>query len=189
MRIAAVIMASGFSKRMGSNKLLLRYKGKPLIEYVMDAVKQVDFAQTVIVSSYEEILNLGEIKGFETVKNDFPQKGQSHSVQIGTNACKHMDAIMYIPGDMPFLTEKILNQLLMEAKQFPQDIIRPVYEDKPGNPVIFPSCFFEELLTVNGDAGGRFILKKYPDRVKNVYIFDTRTGADIDTPEDIKKWL
>ena len=41
--ITAVILASGFSKRMGCNKLLLPVEGKAMIAHVFDAVRQVKF--------------------------------------------------------------------------------------------------------------------------------------------------
>ena len=41
--ITAVILASGFSKRMGCNKLLLPVEGKAMIAHVFDAVRQVEF--------------------------------------------------------------------------------------------------------------------------------------------------
>ena len=51
--ITAVILASGFSKRMGCNKLLLPVEGKAMIAHVFDAVRQVEFEQTVVVTGFD----------------------------------------------------------------------------------------------------------------------------------------
>ena len=51
--ITAVILASGFSKRMGCNKLLLPVEGKAMIAHVFDAVRQVEFEQTVVVQCWQ----------------------------------------------------------------------------------------------------------------------------------------
>ena len=43
MKTGAVIMASGFSRRMGENKLLLKYKGKTFIENTADKALEYGF--------------------------------------------------------------------------------------------------------------------------------------------------
>ena len=81
--ITAVILASGFSKRMGCNKLLLPVEGKAMIAHVFDAVRQVEFEQTVVVTGFDSIAQLAVGNGFQAVDNDSPEIGQSHSVVLG----------------------------------------------------------------------------------------------------------
>ena len=42
MKITAVIMCSGLSRRMGKNKLLMEFRGRKMFEYVFDAVAACD---------------------------------------------------------------------------------------------------------------------------------------------------
>ena len=55
MKITAVIMCSGLSRRMGENKLLMPFRGRRLFEYAVDAVREAGFWKTVVVTAYEEI--------------------------------------------------------------------------------------------------------------------------------------
>ena len=71
--ITAVILASGFSKRMGCNKLLLPVEGKAMIAHVFDAVRQVEFEQTVVVTGFDSIAQLAVGNGFLAVDNDSPE--------------------------------------------------------------------------------------------------------------------
>ena len=71
--ITAVILASGFSKRMGCNKLLLPVEGKAMIAHVFDAVRQVKFEQTVVVTGFDSIAQLAVGHGFQAVDNDSPE--------------------------------------------------------------------------------------------------------------------
>lgn len=57
MKISAIIMASGLSRRMGENKLLLDFKGDKLYEWTFDLVEEIDFDDVILVSSYDEILD------------------------------------------------------------------------------------------------------------------------------------
>ena len=50
--ITAIVMASGFSKRMGLNKLLMKYNDKFLIEYTLEKISQCDFVEKIIVKEY-----------------------------------------------------------------------------------------------------------------------------------------
>ena len=64
--ISAIILASGYSRRMGKNKLLLKYEGKSLIEHTIDTILQCDFSEVILVAREEEIIEIGKknrIKG------------------------------------------------------------------------------------------------------------------------------
>ena len=60
MRVTAVIMCSGFSRRMGENKLLMDFRGKRMFEYTVDTVKKAGFYKTVVVTAYDEIADYSE---------------------------------------------------------------------------------------------------------------------------------
>ena len=52
MKITAVIMCSGLSRRMGKNKLLMEFRGHKMFEYVFDAVAACDFYNVIVVTAY-----------------------------------------------------------------------------------------------------------------------------------------
>ena len=52
--ISAIIMASGSSRRMGKNKLKLKYKEKFIFEYVIDLVSSYPFDEKIIVTNGSE---------------------------------------------------------------------------------------------------------------------------------------
>ncbi len=47
--VNAIIMASGYSTRMGKNKLMLPLKEKPIIEHVIDAITKCKFNEIILV--------------------------------------------------------------------------------------------------------------------------------------------
>ena len=51
--ISLIILASGFSRRFVSNKLLYEFHGKKLIEYAFD--KASAFLDVIVVTQYEKI--------------------------------------------------------------------------------------------------------------------------------------
>ena len=118
--ITAVILASGFSKRMGCNKLLLPVEGKAMIAHVFDAVRQVEFEQTVVVTGFDSIAQLAVGNGFQAVDNDSPEIGQSHSVVLGVQKTSQSAGWMFFNGDMPWLKSDTIGKLLEYADTYCQ---------------------------------------------------------------------
>ncbi len=183
--ITAVILASGFSKRMGCNKLLLPVEGKAMIAHVFDAVRQAGFEQTGVVTGFDSIAQLAVGNGFQAVDNDSPEIGQSHSVVLGVQKTSQSAGWMFFNGDMPWLKSDTIGKLLEYADA--AHIVVPRYGSRPGQPVYFPAAFKAELLALTGDHGGRTIIRNHPDRVCYVPIDNIRQGVDVDTPEGYEK--
>lgn len=181
----AVILASGFSRRMGSNKLLLPIDGKAMISHVFEAVQQADFNQRLVVTSYDEIVQMAVSYGFQFIKNRHPEIGQSHSVVLGVSATQQSDGWMFLNGDMPWLRADTINTLLEYADQ--THVIVPKYGESPGQPVYFPAAYKAELMALTGDHGGRTIIRSHPECVTYVPISNIGQGMDVDTPECYEK--
>lgn len=182
--ISGIILASGFSKRIAENKLLLPVCGIPLVERVIRAAKASRLDEVILVYRQEEVRRIGEDCQALTVFNDEAREGQSAAVKRGIE-CTHPEtgAFMFLVGDQPFLTFQILDTLIATWEEHPDHIIVPCYGGKRGNPVIFPVHLKKELLSLSGDIGGRSVIERN-GRVKQVEIRDPRSGFDIDTKED-----
>ena len=64
-------------------------------------------------------------------------------------------------------------------------ICRLAFNENAGAPVIFPACYYNELLTLPQGKGGGFIAKKHPAQVILVPAQDEYELYDIDTPDDL----
>ena len=61
-------------------------EGKAMIAHVFDAVRQVGFEQTVVVTGFDSIAQLAVGNGFQAVDNDSPEigcGGGTENVTIG----------------------------------------------------------------------------------------------------------
>ena len=54
-KIAIIIMASGYSERFGSNKLLESFLDKPLFTYTVDLVASCQAEMKIIATRYEPV--------------------------------------------------------------------------------------------------------------------------------------
>lgn len=185
--ISAIIMASGFSKRMGQNKLLMKYNNKFLIEYTLDIISNCNFKEKILVTQYEEIKKLGENLNFKVVINKYPNKGQSESIKLGVKESDESEGYMFFVGDQPLLNKNDIEKLINVFKEDTDYIVIPKYKESLGNPVIYPSIYKEQILKLEGDKGGKSIIKS-SDKIKYVDVCEN-TLFDIDNIDDFKNLL
>jgi len=184
--VSAIILAAGKSKRMGRNKLSLPYKGIPLIEHTFRLVDKIDFLECIVVISpqnAEDLVGVSFPKEAKIVYNFNPELGQSYSVVLGTKEAKG-EGYLFFTGDQPLLTVEITREILENAAN--HKIVFPLKEDdQPSNPTFFGKDFREELLAIQGEAGGRQIREKHPLACYSFTPKDTKQLKDIDTMRDI----
>jgi len=186
--ITGIILASGFSKRMERGKLLLDVGGIPLIERVIKAAKFSLLDDIILVYQSDRVRDIGEKYRVRTVCNNSAHEGQSAAVKLGIKESRpDTDAFMFLLGDQPFLDPTTINILIEQFMRNQHQIIVPVYNGKRGNPVIFPTLFRDELLAIEGDRGGKVIVKKMEDRTRFVPIEKSAPGIDIDTQEEYER--
>ncbi|WP_461615563.1 molybdenum cofactor cytidylyltransferase [Clostridium sp. Marseille-QA1073] len=182
--VNAVIMASGYSTRMGKNKLLLPFRGKPIIEYVIDAVQKCTFNEIILVGKEKQILDIGKSKNILTVLNTEPYKGQSQSIKLGIlNTCAS-DGYMFFTGDQPLIDSYTINLLLDAFMKNKNSIIVPRYKTKAGSPTIFSTKFKDQLLNLQGDVGGKAIINNHLSEVLFIDLKSDYSLLDVDTVKD-----
>lgn len=190
--ITGIILASGFSSRMGADKLLLKLKGERIIERVIQASINSDLDRVIIVYREDEIKDIACVYNVEAILNKNADLGQSESIKIGLASIKEESHYMFIMGDQPFLKPAIINKLIEEFKKTHKNMLIPYYDGIKGVPSIFGYKYRDELLELKGDKGGRELLEKYSFDLDKVYFEDKLSGIDIDTIEDlemVKKWI
>lgn len=185
MKICGIVLASGFSRRMGFNKLLMPVDGKMMVQYTLELLEKIDFYEKIIVTAYKEIEELSKQYRYKTIINKQPDEGQSVSMKLGIEACPEADGYMFFNGDMPYLEVDTVNKMIEQFRLNPTKIIVPRYGQRNGSPVLFSECYKAELMNVTGDIGGRFVIRNHHHHVIYVDVKNKRQGYDIDREEDL----
>lgn len=182
--LSAIVMASGFSKRMGQDKLLLKYQGQSLIERTLETIIACGFKEVILVGRSPEILAIGQAMGVKVIQNDYAYEGISASIKLGLAATGKSAGYAFIAADQPFMEVEWVKVLMAVFQQNPQKIVMPVYKERRGNPVIFPSCLKDEFMALTGDIGGKQIIKAHEDWIHCVPVEDDTKLYDVDTMEE-----
>ncbi len=190
--IAAVVLASGFSRRLGQSKLTLRVGGRTLLERALDAVAGAEeIGRKLVVLQPESLmfLNRARYAGIEPLANPNAAEGQSAAIRLATArlaADPAVEAIIFSVVDQPFLTPAVFAALAAAWTRGVGEILVSTYEGRRGNPVLFGRRFFGELQQLAGDVGGRELLRGHPEAVREVAMPDPAAGQDVDTWEDLR---
>ncbi len=185
MNVSGILLASGFSRRMRQDKLLMEIDGTPLVERVVQAAVGSVLSETILVYRRDEVAMAGKRHGLKCVPNPDAEEGQSASIRLGLGAARaDADGYLFMVGDQPFITPVVINEIIQGWSSGPDTIAVSKYGERQGNPVLFPAAFKEQLLKLRGDGGGREIIKQNPDTVMYVSLNNIQAGQDIDTRED-----
>lgn len=147
-----------------------------------------------VVTRYREILDYCAcIPDCHAVLSPDSEKGISYTIKAGIMAVQEQkktgmqDYYMFAVADQPYLKSQSVIKLIdkvLENKGNMKSVFSLRCGDTVGNPCVFHSSLILQLLSLEGDKGGRSVAKKY-DCVY-VDIADERELTDIDTLSNSK---
>jgi molybdenum cofactor cytidylyltransferase len=188
--ITGIILASGLSRRMGTDKLLLPVEGVAIVERVMQAADASLLDDIILAYQNPAVCELARKYRIKTLFNPDAGQGQSASVKAGVRAAApDTEAYMFLTGDQPRIDAASINLLVDTWRKQPGHIIVPAYGGRRGSPTVFPALLRDKLLALAGDTGGRAVIEQAPDMVRCVDMPDSNAGLDIDTPGDYETML
>ena len=206
-RIGAVLLAAGQSRRMGENKQLLPWRGKTILDAVCHAL-QAGWEQShpswnmetcpmvAVTGGDHDIDRIASNYGFSITHNSRSDLGQGTSIALGVQYLVNtfdthpLDGIICSVSDQPLLDSMVIEKLIASFQQHRDKTNRTIVVPKygptqhPGNPVLFGAHWFEALQHIEGDQGGRTIIRGAGHNFVEYVSIIPEWGFDIDTPED-----
>lgn len=186
VKIGCLLMAAGNASRFRANKLLMEYAGKPLIRHAMEAISADCIDRVTVVTQYDAIASMAAEFGFNCVRNDHPEWGASYTVRLGTTDLQDCDAILYMVADQPRLTAESVTKIVAAWLEEPNCIIVPASGERTGNPCIFPRAMYPELMALEGDVGGKKVIRRHPELLRTLQIAEEQL-FDCDTPQALEE--
>lgn len=213
MKIAMIMLAAGNSRRFGANKLLYEIDGIPMYRHVLeqldDTKKKIEniyseysdivqlnnlyrnsitakiICDIIVITQYDAIAEAVKTKEIQVLYNPHPEDGISSSVKIGLNASLDADAVLFTVSDQPWLTSETICELIHVFLNTSKGIACVSCQGKMGNPCIFDRKYYNELLSLEGDKGGKKVIMKHLDDTQIYEIEAGRELEDIDYYESI----
>ena len=177
--IGCVILASGLGRRFGGNKLMAPFRGRPLVAWALDATGGI-FDRRVVITRHRDVAQLCRSRGVEALLHNLPDR--SDTVRLGLEAVGDVKGCLFCPGDQPLLSRETVEALVRLWESDRDALCRPIWEDCPGAPVLFPAWTFPELASLPRGAGGGYVIRRYPGRVRYLPVSREQL-LDADTPQ------
>lgn len=196
MMTVGLLLAAGHSRRFGEdNKLLVPYRGKPLVSHAADAMRDAGLDHLIATVSDERVADL--LDGFDICRLVADGLPQSASLRAGIlhqsalsphvfadglhDFADGLSQILVVLGDMPLVTSEHLRAVVDRCSANSASASTDGKRRMP--PACFPASMTEDLLAVTGDRGAGPLLKALPDEA----LVEAPKGMlkDIDTVEDL----
>lgn len=189
MKAAGLILAAGESRRMGSPKALLAYRGASFIENVVGILGSRCQPVIVVLGAHaEQIGGAGVLcRPTVVVTNELYQSGQTSSLQAGIRAVPaDVEGVVFTLVDHPAVNAETVDALLRP----PLPLIRiPRYQGERGHPVWFRRDLLPEFLALPLTAPANQVTRAHRAETEFIDVDDPGVIADIDDPAAYEQLL
>lgn len=184
---SAIILAAGYSSRMGSFKPLMDLDGKTPLKRCIDLFKKNGIDDVIVVTGYlDELIRKNTEDNVRIVHNDRYNEGMFTSIKAGVKEIKHdTDAFFILPVDIPSIKEHTIKKM-MESYEKIDGILYPAFSGEFGHPVLISNKFAEEIIKSSPDGGLRNILNRHKEERHIEQVADRGILLDMDMMEDFK---
>lgn len=167
--IHILYLAAGQSRRYGSNKLLTERDGKPLyrhgLDAMLEAIRERNDCTLTVVTCWPEIHRQLAEEGIRTVDCPDSHLGVSYTIRAGIRSLGSLaedDYLLFAAADQPNLRGETIGRLLDMAERHPLTACLSCHGES-GNPVLFSASLAEELCALEGDRGGKAVMRRHPE--------------------------
>ncbi len=189
-KIAGIVLAAGRSLRMAPrNKLLESIGGEPVVRRVAATALASGARPVLVVMGHELAGVAAALGGLEVtlVANPAYADGLSTSLRAGLGALPAgIDGALICLGDMPQVDASVLKALIAGFTG-PSAIAVPVHLGRIGNPVLWGSRYFAEMMSLTGDVGAKPLMARHQEHLIEVDVATGSIFADIDVPADLAR--
>jgi len=186
-KIYTVILAAGFSSRLGFNKLTLKIDGKSVIRRAVEPFIATPSRKVFVVTGFEEDKIRHALHGFsvEYIHNRQYPKGMSTSIKAALSFIQDGDGIFFHLGDKPFIEKRLVMEMVRIFEKRKPSIVVPVHNGMKGHPVLIRIApYIREIERLTGESGLREIIERHPEDIMHIQGIEGNI-LDIDTSEDI----
>lgn len=176
--LTGIVLAGGCSSRAQTNKLLLSFKDRFLIDYTIEPLLSFVDHLIIVTGFYDKDIrkHFFDFDNIEIRTNHQFDEGMFSSILCGI---KNVDSdVLIIPGDCPLVKKDTIRSIIDGKK----DIRIPQFNGKNGHPIFIKASLIKELSTMPID----FNLKAFRNLndYEIILVSDSNILNDIDTLDD-----
>ncbi len=187
--IKAILLAAGQSKRLkGENKLIKKFKKKPLIQHSLSMLNKSKVKKIVIVLGYQhkkikKVIKKNR-KNIFVINKNF-KLGMSSSIRAGLRKITKNDkGFIIVQSDMPFIKTSDINKIYSSILKKKHLVHALKFKNKAGNPIGFDISVLNKFRKIKGDIGAKFMVKRLKKRTNFIKVSSGKIFKDIDLKKE-----
>lgn len=187
---SAIILAAGYSSRMGDYKPLLRLGRYTAIEHAIHGFIQAGVLDVRVVVGFnaEAIVKVVTKAGGKIVYNPIFSQGMYSSVQAGVASLPQgIQAFFVLPADNPLVSSATVKDMLDYYLHHQHTIVYPTYKGMRGHPPLIAASYRNAIVSNNYNDGLRGFLCQQEQHAYDIAVYDEAVLLDMDTPEDYRQ--
>ncbi len=186
-RLAAIVLAAGYSSRMAEFKPLLPLAGRTALERCIGLFREAGVAEVIAVLGHraEELRPLAERAGARCVLNPHFEQGMFSSIAAGSRALiRGVEAAFVLPADIPLVRRHSIRQLAAAYVARRAGIVYPVFAGRRGHPPLIAHKILAEAAEEGAAGPLSDLLARHESEAIEIQVCDQGIHMDMDTPAD-----
>jgi molybdenum cofactor cytidylyltransferase len=184
--LRVIVLAAGFSSRLGSSKALARVHGASLLRRTLKLAAALRSGGIVVIAPRNAARLQIESRGIKAAFgiNAHRRSGLSSSVRRGISAARYCRAILLLPVDLVHLSQRDTVRLVSRWKGAQRKVFARRVDGNGAVPLILPRWLYGAARRISGDVGLRDLVRQLPsDRLVMMPL--PSAAFDIDTSKDL----
>lgn len=189
-RATAIVLAAGYSSRMGEFKPLLPLGETTVLERIITLFQDAGVSDIRVVVGYrsEDLLPLLRKMEVSCIVNEDFEAGMFSSVVAGVKGLqKSVDLFFILPVDIPLIRPWTIRLLFQAYQQKKGEIIHPCFQGKQGHPPLISASLKDRITDWNGHDGLRGALAQFQADAIQIEVPDENILFDINTQDDYQE--
>lgn len=186
---SAIILAAGYSRRMGQFKPMMKLAGRTVLDRVVSLYRSAGVEDIRVVTGYRsrEIRSALSHEKVSVVYNPAHESGMFSSVLAGvTSLAPDVGSFFVHPVDIPLVRPHTPAMLIDAFGRQPAPVTCPVFDNRRGHPPLVHGRLRAAIGAHDGSGGLRALLDRFDATAQDVNVADEGVLLDLDTPEDFQ---
>jgi molybdenum cofactor cytidylyltransferase len=184
-----VVLAAGFSARLGKPKALARVHGSTLIERTVGLL--APFARSskiiVVIPPGAARYRIGShARSVAFIANPTRTAGLSSSVRRGITQARYSAAVLLLPVDLADLQRRDIARLIARWRGARRSVVARWVQARAGTPLILPRWLYARARGLAGDRGLRDLVRGLPNDAVSLVMLPS-AESDVDTVRDLER--
>ena len=176
------ILSGGNSKRMGVDKGLIHFQGKPMVKHLVDRFKKI-IPEIIIISNKKGYRNFD----VPVIKDNYQNCGPLGGIEAGLSFSKS-EFNLFLSCDNPFIEYSLLKYIISNPQK--TEIVFSEYEKTHPFPGLYSKSIHKNLNTLIDQGLRKMTALKNHFSVSYLDCshFNKNNFVNFNTPEEVKCW-